>query len=71
MPQLADASEVFMGIKRNENVKYTALTPNEIGLDNALKVNIDEIAVFAAASESFSKKNINCDIVLSISLNGD
>ena len=66
VPQLADASEVFMGIKRNENVKYTALTPNEIGLDNALKVNIDEIAVFAAASESFSKKNINCDIEGSI-----
>ena len=66
VPQLADASEVFMGIKRNENVKYTALAPNEIGLDNALKVNIDEIAVFAAASETFSKKNINCDIESSI-----
>ena len=66
VPQLADASEVFMGIKRNENVNYTALTPNEIGLDNALKVNVDEIAVFAAASETFSKKNINCDIESSI-----
>ena len=66
VPQLADASEVFIKIKRNKNIKYTALTPNEIGLHNAIKSKVDEIAIFAAASETFSKKNINCDIKTSL-----
>ena len=66
VPQLADASEVFNKIKRDIKIKYTALTPNEVGLDNALKASVDEIAIFAAASETFSKKNINCDIETSI-----
>lgn len=66
VPQLADASEVFIKIKRNKNIKYTALTPNEIGLQNAIKSKVDEIAIFAAASETFSQKNINCDIKTSL-----
>jgi hydroxymethylglutaryl-CoA lyase len=66
VPQLADASEVFINIKRNKNIKYTALTPNEIGLHNAIKSKVDEIAIFAAASETFSQKNINCDIKTSL-----
>jgi hydroxymethylglutaryl-CoA lyase len=66
VPQLADASEVFIKIKRNKNIKYTALTPNEIGLHNAIKSKVDEIAIFAAASETFSQKNINCDIKTSL-----
>ena len=66
VPQLADATEVFIKIKRNKNIKYTALTPNEIGLHNAIKSKVDEIAIFAAASETFSKKNINCDIKTSL-----
>jgi hydroxymethylglutaryl-CoA lyase len=66
VPQLADSSEVFIKIKRNKNIKYTALTPNEIGLHNAIKSKVDEIAIFAAASETFSQKNINCDIKTSL-----
>tara|TARA_B100000780_G_scaffold172914_1_gene121071 strand:+ start:1339 stop:2205 length:867 start_codon:yes stop_codon:yes gene_type:complete len=66
VPQLADASEVFKKIKRDIKIKYTALTPNEVGIDNALKASVDEIAIFAAASETFSKKNINCDIETSL-----
>ena len=66
VPQLADASEVFIKIKRNKNIKYTALTPNEIGLHNAIKSKVDEIAIFATASETFSQKNINCDIKTSL-----
>jgi len=66
VPQLADASEVFIKIKRNKNIKYTALTPNEIGLHNAIKSKVDEIAIFVAASETFSQKNINCDIKTSL-----
>ena len=57
---------MFAGIKRTKNTKYTALTPNEIGFDRALKANVDEIAIFAAASETFSLKNINCDIETSL-----
>lgn len=66
VPQLSDSLEVFAGIKRTKNTKYTALTPNEIGFDRALKANVDEIAIFAAASETFSLKNINCDIETSL-----
>ena len=60
IPQLADAKYVFENITRNSSVKYTALTPNMKGLNAAKSANVDEVAVFAAASETFSKKNINC-----------
>lgn len=62
IPQLADAKYVFENITRNSSVKYTALTPNMKGLNAAKSANVDEVAVFAAASETFSKKNINCSI---------
>ena len=62
IPQLADAKYVFKNITRNSSVKYTALTPNMKGLNAAKSANVDEVAVFAAASETFSKKNINCSI---------
>ena len=62
IPQLADAKHVFENIIRNSSVKYTALTPNMKGLNAAKSANVDEVAVFAAASETFSKKNINCSI---------
>ena len=62
IPQLADAKHVFKNITRNSSVKYTALTPNMKGLNAAKSANVDEVAVFAAASETFSKKNINCSI---------
>lgn len=62
VPQLADGSIVMNSIERVENVIYSALTPNERGMRAALDANVDEVAIFAAASESFSQKNINCSI---------
>jgi hydroxymethylglutaryl-CoA lyase len=59
VPQMADAAEVFAGITRAPGVRYTALVPNRAGLDRALAARADEIAVFAAASETFSRRNIN------------
>ena len=62
VPQLADASEVMAGIRRDEDVTYAALTPNKRGFEGALAADATEIAIFAAASEGFSQKNINCSI---------
>src|SRR3954463_8770989 len=58
-PQMADASDVFAGITRRAGTRYTALVPNLAGLERAIAARVDEVAVFAAASESFSRKNIN------------
>lgn len=66
IPQMGDAAEVMAGIKRRNGVRYSALTPNLKGFDNALAANVDEVAVFGAASESFSQKNINCSIAESL-----
>ena len=66
VPQLSDAGDVFRGIKRKKGVRYTALTPNEKGFDDAMKVKVDEVAIFTAASETFCKKNTNCDIETSL-----
>jgi hydroxymethylglutaryl-CoA lyase len=62
VPQMADAAEVFAGIRRKPGVRYSALVPNRAGLDRALAAGVTEIAVFAAASETFSKRNINMTI---------
>tara|TARA_B100001964_G_scaffold221614_1_gene265799 strand:+ start:81 stop:947 length:867 start_codon:yes stop_codon:yes gene_type:complete len=62
IPQLSDADEVFAGIQRHENVKYSALVPNERGWSRALAAGIDEVCVLAAASESFSMRNTNTSI---------
>ncbi len=62
VPQMADSDAVFRGISRRAGVAYTALTPNMRGLERALESKADEVAVFAAASESFSQRNINCSI---------
>ncbi len=62
VPQLGDASEVFARIKRKPGVVHSALVPNEKGLDAALDAKADKIAVFAAASETFSRKNTNASI---------
>jgi hydroxymethylglutaryl-CoA lyase len=59
VPQMADAAEVFAGITRRPGTRYTALVPNLAGLDRAVAAGVTEIAVFAAASETFSRKNIN------------
>lgn len=66
VPQMADTETVFAGIKRREGVTYAALVPNERGMEAALAAGVDEVAVFAAASESFSQKNINCTIAESL-----
>lgn len=66
VPQMADNATVMAGIQRQADVRYSVLTPNLKGLEAALLSRPDEIVVFAAASESFSQKNINCSIVESI-----
>ena len=62
VPQMADASEVMQGIERRAGVAYPVLAPNQKGLEAALAAGASEVAVFAAASEAFSQKNINCTI---------
>ena len=62
VPQMATSTEVFEKLTRNQAVTYAALTPNMRGFEAALAVNADEVAIFGAASESFSQKNINCSI---------
>jgi len=66
VPQMADSGEVFAKIQRKDGVTYAALTPNLKGLEAAIAAGADEVAVFAAASEGFSQKNINCSIAESI-----
>ena len=66
VPQMADAADVFAGITRRPGTRYTALVPNLDGLARAVKAGVDEIAIFAAASESFSKRNINQTIDASL-----
>jgi isopropylmalate/homocitrate/citramalate synthase len=62
VPQMADSAEVFRRIRQKAEVSYPVLVPNVKGLETALAVGAQEIAVFGAASESFSRRNINCSI---------
>eukprot|EP00898_Chlorokybus_atmophyticus_P002340 jgi/Chlat1/3106/Chrsp21S03337 len=66
VPQMADNAQVMSHLKRIGKVRYSALTPNLKGFDGALKSGVDEVAVFASASEGFSKANINCTIAESL-----
>jgi hydroxymethylglutaryl-CoA lyase len=66
VPQMGDNAAVLAGIKRRPGVTYTALTPNLQGFDGAVTAKADEVAIFAAASEAFSQKNINCSIAESL-----
>lgn len=66
VPQMGDAAEVMTGIERKAGVTYPVLVPNEKGMEGALASGATEIAVFAAASEGFSQKNINCSIAESL-----
>jgi hydroxymethylglutaryl-CoA lyase len=59
VPQMADAAEVFAGITRRAGVRYAALVPNLAGLDRAHAAGVTDVAVFAASTETFSKRNIN------------
>src|SRR5580765_1148707 len=62
VPQMADAAEVFAGITRAPGIRYTALVPNLAGLDRAVAAGVTEVAIFAASTETFSRKNINQSI---------
>ena len=66
VPQMADNAEVMAGIQRKQGVRYSVLTPNLQGFDAAAASMPDEVVVFAAASEAFSQRNINCSIAESI-----
>ncbi|WP_074826460.1 MULTISPECIES: hydroxymethylglutaryl-CoA lyase [Pseudomonas] len=62
VPQMAGSSDLFLKIFKRAGITYSALTPNMMGFEAALNVGVKEIAIFAAASESFSQRNINCSI---------
>ncbi len=66
VPQMADAAEVMAGIMKTDGVAYSALTPNTKGYEAAIAAGVDEVAIFASASEGFSQKNINCSIAESL-----
>jgi isopropylmalate/homocitrate/citramalate synthase len=66
VPQMGDAAEVMMRIRRKPGVRYPVLTPNLKGFEAALAAKADEVAVFVAASETFSGRNINCSIAESL-----
>jgi hydroxymethylglutaryl-CoA lyase len=66
VPQMADSAELMRRIKRRPGVTYSVLTPNMQGFDAAVEAKADEVVIFGAASEAFSRKNINCSIAESI-----
>lgn len=66
VPQMADTAEVLAGIRRRPGVGYPVLVPNMKGLEQAVASGVEEIAIFGAASEAFSAKNINCSIAESL-----
>ena len=66
VPQMADATQVYKGLVKTKGVVYPVLVPNVKGMESALEVKADEVAVFCAASEAFSQKNINCSIQQSL-----
>ncbi|WP_192021283.1 hydroxymethylglutaryl-CoA lyase [Shewanella sp. WPAGA9] len=66
VPQMADSGDIFKQLTRKPDVVYSALTPNLKGLELALDAGADEVAIFGAASETFSQRNINCSIEESI-----
>lgn len=66
IPQMADSAEVFDGIEKKPGVRYPVLTPNMRGLERAMDAGARDVAVFIAASETFSQKNTNCSIAESL-----
>lgn len=66
VPQMADTEKVYAAIAKKAGVSYPVLVPNAKGMEGAVAADVKEIAIFAAASESFSQKNINCTIAESI-----
>lgn len=63
VPQMGDNVDVYSNIDKKDGVTYSALVPNKRGMDSALTVDCQEVAVFTGATEGFVKKNINCTIV--------
>src|SRR5512138_3866270 len=68
VPAMSDASEVFTGIARRPGTRYAALVPNLAGLERAHAAGVREIGIFAAASETFSRKNINQSVEASLAM---
>ncbi|MEE9320461.1 MAG: hydroxymethylglutaryl-CoA lyase [Granulosicoccus sp.] len=66
VPQMADTAALFAALKPVDGVRYTALVPNERGLDDAIASGVEEVALFAATTESFSQKNTNCSVARSL-----
>lgn len=66
VPQMAGSAEVYTGIQKRAGVSYPMLVPNLKGMEGALAAGVQEIAIFAAASETFAQKNTNCSIAESI-----
>ncbi|HUX23660.1 MAG TPA: hydroxymethylglutaryl-CoA lyase [Burkholderiales bacterium] len=66
VPQMADSAAVMAGIRKKSGVAYPVLVPNLKGFEAALAAGAEEVAVFGAASEAFSRKNINCSIAESL-----
>ncbi|MEX1222043.1 MAG: hydroxymethylglutaryl-CoA lyase [Idiomarina sp.] len=66
VPQMAASADVFAGIERQSGITYAALTPNLKGFEAAMAAGADEVAIFGAASEAFSQRNINCSIAESL-----
>lgn len=66
VPQMADGAEVLAGITRKSGVSYAGLTPNMRGYEAAKSANVNEVAIFASASEGFSRANVNCSIAESL-----
>ena len=66
VPQMADHAEVLRGLPREDGVSYPVLVPNLRGFEAAVAAGATEVAVFAAASETFSQRNINCSIAESL-----
>lgn len=66
VPQMAGSAEVYAGIHKRAGVSYPMLVPNAKGMEGALAAGVQEIAIFAAASETFAQKNINCSIAESL-----
>ena len=68
VPQMADAADVFSAISRRDPIRYAALVPNLAGLERAHAAGVSEVGIFAAATESFSRRNINQDIEASLDI---
>jgi hydroxymethylglutaryl-CoA lyase len=71
VPQMADAADLFARIQRRPGTRYTALVPNLAGLERAASASVTEVAIFAAASETFSRKNINQGVDESLAIYGE